>query len=120
MAFHSWDIALPFTTIGGCMNIMMEKNWDSFMEFQENPFLVSQMVHLGPLENEPQPSYFFTKSSLSNLLRTFLIFGQFEPHLLIKKVLIKKNECMPQRIGQHHVISDTEPRTPSENITPSR
>ena len=76
------------------MNIMMEKNWDSFMEFQENPFLVSQMVHLGPLENEPQPSYFFTKSSLSNLLRTFLIFGQFEPHLLIKKVLIKKNECI--------------------------
>ena len=36
----------------------------------------------------------FTKSSLKYLLKTFLNFGWFEPHLLIKKLLIKNNECI--------------------------
>ena len=43
---------------------------------------------------QPQSSYFWAELSLTNLLRTFLIFSKFQPDLLIKDLLIKRHECI--------------------------
>ena len=42
---------------------------------------------------------FFTFSQPQHVLNLFLIsFGDFQPHVLIKKVLIKKSVCFEQRL----------------------